>query len=81
MANADPLDLAAANRVGQRVQRVANQGKYLLYADLLERADKLVCDCFGHIRLLECWQTLHYSARTPRVIKDSEVVYRWLMSY
>jgi len=52
MAHADPLDAAAAHRVGERIEGVADQGEDLLHADLLERADKHVRDGLRHSRLL-----------------------------
>ena len=52
VADADPFDLAAANRVGERIERVADQPENVLDADLLEHADQNVRDCLGHLRLL-----------------------------
>jgi hypothetical protein len=39
VADADPFDVAAANRVGERIERVADQPENLLDPDLLEHAN------------------------------------------
>ena len=52
VADADPFDAAAANRVGERIERVADQAEDLLDPDLLEHADQDIRDCLGHLRLL-----------------------------
>jgi hypothetical protein len=52
VADADPFDVAAANRVGERIERVADQSENVLDPDLLEHADQYVRDRLGHLRLL-----------------------------
>ena len=52
VANADPLDVAAANRVGERIKRVADQSENVLDSDLLERADQNIRHCLRHRRPL-----------------------------
>jgi hypothetical protein len=39
MADFDPFDFASSDRVGERIQRVADQSEYLLDPDLFEDAD------------------------------------------
>jgi hypothetical protein len=41
MADADPLDLASPDRIGQRIQGIADQSENVLDADLFKRADQL----------------------------------------
>ena len=48
MADADPFDVAAANGVGERIQRVADQSENVLDPDLLERADQDIRNRPGH---------------------------------
>ena len=43
MADADPLDVAAANRVGERIKRVADQSEDVLDPDLFEHANQDAC--------------------------------------
>ena len=52
VAHADPFDLAAAHRIGKRIEEVADQGEDLADPDLFERADEDVRDSFGHLDLL-----------------------------
>src|SRR5271166_2787792 len=52
VAHADPFDIAAANRVGERIERVADQSEDMLDPDLLKRADQDVRYRLGHLRLL-----------------------------
>ena len=52
MADSDPLDLAAPDGVGKRVERVANQAEYLLDPDQLKHADQNVRNCLYHLSLL-----------------------------
>ena len=52
VADTDPLDLAAPDGVGKRVERVADQAEYLLDPDLLKHADQNVRNCLCHLSLL-----------------------------
>ena len=52
VTDADPLDAAAPNRVGERIERVADQSENVLDPDLLEHADQYVRYRLGHLRLL-----------------------------
>ena len=52
VADADPFDIAAADRVGERIERVADQCENMLDSNLLEHADQDVRDCPGHMCLL-----------------------------
>jgi len=52
VTDADPFYVAAANRVSQRIKRVANQCENVLDSDLFEHADQDVCYRLGHPRLL-----------------------------
>src|SRR5215468_6244527 len=54
MPDADPLDLAAANGVAQRVQGVTDQAEDLPNSDLFEHANQDVCYHLGHLPLLRC---------------------------
>jgi len=54
MPDADPLYLAAANRVAQWIQGIADQAEDLPNPDLLERTDQDVCYHLGHLPLLCC---------------------------
>src|SRR5262249_40592100 len=47
--DADPLYRAAANRVAQRVEGVADQTEDLSNADLFQHADQNVCDHLSHL--------------------------------
>ena len=40
MTDADPFDLAAPDRVGERIERVADQSEDMFDADLLEHANQ-----------------------------------------
>ena len=51
MANANPFDGRAAQGIGQRIERVADQSENLLDADALERADQGVRDRLSHASL------------------------------
>jgi hypothetical protein len=44
----DPLDLAAPDRVRQRIKRVGDQAENLLYANRLKHMDNLIRDSFRH---------------------------------
>jgi hypothetical protein len=57
MPYADPLDLAPPYGNAQRVQRVADQGEDLLYADLLEDVDEGLSDSTrdGSLPWLACF--------------------------
>jgi hypothetical protein len=52
VADADPFNVAAANRIGEWIERVADQSEDMLDSDLFERADQKVRYCLGHLRLL-----------------------------
>jgi hypothetical protein len=52
--DANPLDLAAANRVAQRVKRIADQSEDLPNPDLFEHADQDICYHLSHLSLLGC---------------------------
>ena len=52
VTNADPFDLAAAHRVGERIERVADQRENLPDADLLKHADQNFRHCLRHRTLL-----------------------------
>src|SRR5215470_3566484 len=52
MPNADPLYLAAANRVAQRVEGITDQAEHLPNPDLFEHADQDVCYHLSHVTLL-----------------------------
>src|SRR5262249_62265845 len=54
MPNADPFYLAAANRVAQRVQRIADQAEDLPNADLFQHGDEDVRYHLSHWSLLRC---------------------------
>jgi NAD(P)-dependent dehydrogenase (short-subunit alcohol dehydrogenase family) len=54
MADADPLYLAAANRVAQRVKRIADQTEDLPNSNLFEDADHDVGYHLSHCSLLCC---------------------------
>jgi hypothetical protein len=41
MPDPDPFDLASPDRIGQRIEGIADQPEHLLDADLFERADQL----------------------------------------
>ena len=52
VADADPFDVAASNRVGERIERIADQAEDLPDADLLERSDQHIRNRSRHPRLL-----------------------------
>jgi hypothetical protein len=52
VADADPLNLAAANRVGERIERIADEAEDMLNSDLFEHTDQNVCYRLRHLRLL-----------------------------
>src|SRR5713226_2185058 len=52
VADADPFDVAAANRIGERIERVADQSEDVLDPDLFEHANQDACYRLGHRRLL-----------------------------
>src|SRR5262245_11967099 len=54
MPHADPFYLAAANRVSQWIEGIADQAEDLPNPDLFERADQDVCYHFSHLSLLRC---------------------------
>src|SRR5262245_15883303 len=57
--DADPLYRAAANRVAQRVEGVADQPEDLSNPDLFQHADQNVCDHLSHFWLLRCCDRRH----------------------
>jgi hypothetical protein len=48
--------LASAHRIGERVQRVADQSEYLFDARFFERAHQELSNCLGHFLLLKLSQ-------------------------
>jgi hypothetical protein len=48
MANANPFDCGASHGIGQRIERVADQSKNLLDADVLKHTDQRIRDCLSH---------------------------------
>src|SRR6516165_1656115 len=52
MPNADPLYLAAANRVAQRVKGITDQAEDLPNPDLFQHADQDICYHLSHLSLL-----------------------------
>src|SRR5260370_909531 len=52
VADADPRDVAAANRIGERIERVADQSEDVLDPDLFKHANQDACYRLGHLRLL-----------------------------
>ena len=52
VADTDPLDLAASDGVGKRVERVADQAEYLLDPAQFKHADQNVCNCLCHLSLV-----------------------------
>jgi len=53
MANTDPLNIAAADRIGERIERVADQCENMLDPNLLEHANQDIRDRLGHRCLLK----------------------------
>ena len=49
MADANPFDAASADRVGERVQRVADEPEYMFDPDLLEYTDQDIRDRLRHL--------------------------------
>src|SRR5262249_62152367 len=52
MPHPDPLYLAAADRITQRIEGITNQADDLLNTDLFAHAHKDVCYHFSHLGLL-----------------------------
>src|SRR5271154_1174761 len=52
VANADPFDFAAPNRIGERIQRIADQSEYVLDPNLFKHADQDLSNCLRHLWLL-----------------------------
>src|SRR5262245_3796856 len=52
MPHPDPLYLAAADRITQRIEGITNQAEDLLNTDLFEHADQDVCYHLRHLSLL-----------------------------
>jgi hypothetical protein len=71
MANADPFDAAAAHRVGERVERVADQTEHVPDADLFENTDQKLCHRLRHENLLKVFIPL--PRRPPRVLFNRAV--------
>jgi hypothetical protein len=79
--HADPFDLAAANGISERIERISDQSENLIDADFFERTDQNVCDSLGHGRLLipqiqslpivasftTGWSRPHGNGRTDRI--------------
>jgi hypothetical protein len=59
MPDADPLYLAAANRVAQRVEGIADQAEDVPNPDLFKHADQDVCYHLSHLSLLRCCDGRH----------------------
>jgi hypothetical protein len=59
MPDADPLNLAAANRVAQRVEGITDQAEDVPNPDLFEHADQDVCHHLSHLSLLRCCDRRH----------------------
>jgi hypothetical protein len=53
MADTDPFNIAAADRIGERIERVADQCENMLDPNLLEHANQDVRDCLGHRCILK----------------------------
>jgi hypothetical protein len=51
MSDADPFDATSASRMGKRIERVADQSKNVLDANLLKHANEDIRNCMGHLRL------------------------------
>src|SRR5262245_43646101 len=51
MPDTDPFDLAAANRVAQRVEGITDEAEDLLNPDLFEHVDQDVCYHLSHLSL------------------------------
>jgi hypothetical protein len=45
MTDGNPFDLASPDRIGQRIERIADQSEDVFDADLFERADQLARNC------------------------------------
>jgi hypothetical protein len=54
MPDANPLYLASAHRVAQRVEGITDEAEDLPNADLFEHADQDVCYHLSHLSLLRC---------------------------
>jgi hypothetical protein len=59
VTHADPFDGTAANRVRERIERIADQSENVFDPDLLKHADQHVRHRLGHLRLL--WPVSVYS--------------------
>ena len=51
VSDSDPLDVASADRIGERVERVADQSEDMLDANPLQHIDQNICDCLRHLQL------------------------------
>ena len=51
MTAANPFDMASPDRVGERIQGVADQREYMLDPDLLEHADEEIRNGLRHLPL------------------------------
>ena len=54
MAHTDPLYFAAANRVGERIEGIADKPEDVPDPDLFQHSDQDVCYRLDHLRLLRC---------------------------
>ena len=55
MPDADPLDLASANRIAERIQRIPDQAEYLFDARFFERANQELRTVWDIFCLLSQW--------------------------
>jgi hypothetical protein len=76
MADTDPLYLAAANRVGERIERIADEAEDMLDPDLFEHADQDVCYRLGHLRLLRCCDGSDSPGAAPYASHPSNIPHR-----
>src|SRR5215472_3798836 len=59
MPDSDPLYLAAANRIAQRVEGITDQAEDLPNSDLFQHADQDVRYHLSHVSLLRCCERRH----------------------
>src|SRR5262245_41445857 len=74
MPHPDPLYLAAADRITQRIEGITNQAEDLLNTDLFEHADQDVCYHLSHLWLLSLLRT------PPRFPESKNLSDRWICS-
>src|ERR1700677_4495052 len=51
MADANPFDIASADRVGKGIERVPDQPEYVFDSNLFERGDQNICNRLRHLSL------------------------------